>query len=39
MVPTEFEVEWGVVTNGNNVQQIILDIPPHRIDLKKAATP
>jgi hypothetical protein len=34
-LPCEFEVEWDTVTNGSNVQQIIVDIRPHKTDMKK----
>lgn len=27
-LPAEFEVEWETVTNGNTVQQIIVDLRP-----------
>lgn len=37
-LPAEFEVEWDTVTNGNNVQQIIVDIRPHKAEVKKPAT-
>lgn len=33
-LPAEFDVEWDPVTNGNNVQQIIVDIRP-KIEPKK----
>lgn len=36
-LPNDFEVEWDTVTNGNAVTQVIIDIRPHKIDLKKAA--
>jgi hypothetical protein len=36
-LPAEFEVEWDTVTNGNNVQQIIVDIKPHRKEVTKPA--
>ena len=29
-LPGEFEVEWDTVTNGNKLQQIIVDIRPHK---------
>ena len=37
-LPAEFEVEWDTVTNGNNVQQIIVDIRPHRKEVPKTAS-
>lgn len=37
-LPSDFEVEWDTVTNGNNVQQIIVDIQPHKAEQKKPAT-
>jgi len=36
-LPAEFEVEWDTVTNGNNVQQIIVDIKPHRKEVARPA--
>ena len=36
-LPAEFEVEWDTVTNGNNVQQIIVDIKPHRKEAARLA--
>jgi hypothetical protein len=34
-LPAQFEVEWDTVTNGNNVQQIIVDLRPHKVEVKK----
>lgn len=34
-LPAEFEVEWDTVTNGSNVQQIIVDIRPQKPELRK----
>lgn len=37
-LPAQFEVEWDTVTNGNNVKQIIVDIRPHKVEVKKPMT-
>ena len=34
-LPAQFEVEWDTVTNGNAVQQIIVDIRPPKVEMKK----
>ena len=34
-LPAQFEVEWDTVTNGNAVQQIIVDIRPPKAEVKK----
>lgn len=31
-LPGEFEIEWDTVTNGNTVQQIIVDMKPRKPD-------
>ena len=37
-LPAEFEIEWDTVTNGNNVQQIIVDIRPRKTEARPLAT-
>ncbi len=34
-LPAEFEIEWDTVTNGNNVQQIIVDIRQTKAEVRK----
>lgn len=34
-LPAQFEIEWDTVTNGNNVQQIIVDMRPYKMEAKK----
>ena len=34
-LPGQFEIEWDTVTNGNAVHQIIVDIRPHKAEVKK----
>ena len=36
-LPTEFEIEWDTVTNGNNVQQIIVDMHPRKAEARPLA--
>jgi hypothetical protein len=36
-LPSEFEIEWDTVTNGNNVQQIIVDMQPRKIEARLVA--
>lgn len=37
-LPAQFEIEWDTVTNGSNVQQIIVDLRPHKVAASKPAT-
>lgn len=37
-LPAEFEIEWDTVTNGNNVQQIIVDMHPRKAEAKPLST-
>lgn len=36
-LPAEFEVEWDTVSNGNETKQVVIDVRPHKVDLKKAS--
>jgi hypothetical protein len=36
-LPAQFEIEWDTVTNGNNVQQIIVDLKPQKTTANKTA--
>ena len=36
-LPGQFEVEWDTVSNGNDSKQIVIDIRPHKVELKKAS--
>lgn len=37
-LPSEFEIEWDTVTNGNNVQQIIVDMHPRKAEARPIAS-
>lgn len=36
-LPAELELEWDTVSNGNESRQIIVDVRPVKVDLKKAS--
>lgn len=36
-LPADLELEWDTVSNGNDSKQIIIDVRPIKVELKKAA--
>ena len=36
-LPAEMEIEWDTVSNGNDTKQVITDVRPHKVELRKAA--
>lgn len=36
-LPAELELEWDTVSNGNDSKQIVIDVRPTKVDLKKAS--
>lgn len=34
-LPAEFEITWDTVTNGKESKQLVIDVKPMKIDLKK----